>query len=55
MSHKGVPIQEIGHTVGHKSTHVTEIVYRYVIVPAISGATVMDRVFKAEDVTGNGS
>jgi integrase len=41
MSHNGVPIQEISDTVGHKSTHVTETVYRHVIVPAIrGGATV---------------
>jgi hypothetical protein len=54
MSHNGVPIQDISDTVGHKSTHVTETVYRHVIVPAIrGGAAVMDRVFQAEDVTGN--
>jgi hypothetical protein len=35
--------------VGHKSTHVTETVYRHVIVPAIrGGATVMDSVFGGE-------
>jgi integrase len=46
MSSNGVPIQEISDTVGHKSTHVTETVYRHVIVPAIrGGATVMDGVF----------
>jgi hypothetical protein len=46
MSSNGVPIQEISDTVGHKSTHVTETVYRHVIVPAIrGGATVMDSVF----------
>jgi integrase len=46
MSHNGVPIQDISDTVGHKSTHVTETVYRHVIVPAIrGGATVMDNVF----------
>ena len=46
MSSNGVPIQEISDTVGHKSTHVTETVYRHVIVPAIrGGATVMDTVF----------
>ena len=46
MSSNGVPIQEISDTVGHKSTHVTETVYRHVIVPAIrGGATVMDHVF----------
>jgi integrase len=49
MSHNGVPIQEISDTVGHKSTHVTETVYRHVIVPAIrGGATVMDRIFTDE-------
>ena len=37
MSHNGVPIQDISDTVGHKSTHVTETVYRHVIVPAIRG------------------
>ena len=46
MGSNGVPIQEISDTVGHKSTHVTETVYRHVIVPAIrGGATVMDDVF----------
>jgi integrase len=46
MSSNGVPIQEISDTVGHKSTHVTETVYRHVIVPAIrGGATVMDAIF----------
>jgi len=50
MSSNGVPIQEISDTVGHKSTHVTETVYRHVIVPAIrGGAAVMDDVFGAED------
>jgi integrase len=46
MSSNGTPIQEITDTMGHKSTHVTETVYRHVIVPAIrGGATVMDQVF----------
>jgi integrase len=50
MSKNGVPIQEISDTVGHKSTHVTETVYRHVIAPAIrGGATVMDDVFGPED------
>ena len=49
MSSNGVPIQEISDTVGHKSTHVTETVYRHVIVPAIQGgATVMDTIFDDE-------
>jgi hypothetical protein len=46
MSLNGVPIQDISDTVGHKSTHVTETVYRHVIAPEIrGGATVMDDVF----------
>jgi integrase len=46
MSHNGDPIQDIADAVGHKSTHVTETVYRHVIVPTIrGGATVMDSVF----------
>ncbi len=46
MSTNGVPIQDISDTVGHKSTHITETVYRHVIVPAIrAGASVMDNVF----------
>jgi len=52
-----VPIQEISDTVGHKSTHVAETVYRHVIVPAIrGGATVMDGVFDDdEDGTDEGN
>ena len=50
MSSNGIPIQEISDTVGHKSTHVTETVYRHVIVPEIhGGATVMDDVFDDND------
>jgi integrase len=50
MSHNGVPIQDIADAVGHKSTHVTETVYRHVIAPAIQGgATVMDTVFENTD------
>jgi integrase len=50
MSSNGVPIQEISDTVGHKSTHVTETVYRHVIIPAIrGGATVMDSIFDEDD------
>jgi hypothetical protein len=58
MSTNGVPIQDISDTVGHKSTHVTETVYRHVIVPAIrGGASVMDSVFRdhdADDASGHG-
>jgi integrase len=50
MSSNGVPIQDITDTVGHKSTHVTETVYRHVIAPAIrGGASVMDDVFGSGD------
>ena len=53
MSNNGVPIQAISDTMGHKSTHVTETVYRHVIAPAIRGdSTVMDDVFGE---TGTGS
>ena len=53
-SSNGVPLQEISDTVGHKSTHVTETVYRHVIVPAIrGGATVMDAVFGTADDAGD--
>jgi integrase len=46
MSKNGVPIQDISDTMGHKSTHVTETVYRHVIVPTIrGGAAIMDDVF----------
>jgi integrase len=50
MSSNGVPIQDITDTVGHKSTHVTETVYRHVIVPAIrGGASVMDNIFTDDE------
>jgi hypothetical protein len=41
-----VPIEEISRLVGHKSTLVTEVVYRKQLRPIIqSGATVMDQLF----------
>jgi len=53
MSNNRVPSQDISDTMGHKSTHVTETVYRHVIVPAIrGGASVMDDVF-GDTVTGS--
>jgi integrase len=56
MSSNGVPLQEISDTVGHKSTHVTETVYRHVIVPAIrGGANVMDTVFGDDPEDGSGA
>jgi len=54
MSANGVPIQDVSDTVGHKSTHITEIVYRKVIVPTIrGGAIVMDSVFGDSPAEGN--
>ena len=51
-SSNGVPIQDIADKVGHKSTHVTETVYRHVIIPAIrGGATVMDDIFSATETS----
>jgi integrase len=56
MSSNGIPLQDISDTVGHKSTHVTETVYRHVIVPAIrGGASVMDTVFGDDSENENGA
>jgi integrase len=56
MSSNGVKLQDISDTVGHKSTHVTETVYRHVIVPAIrGGASVVDAVFGDDEENGNGA
>jgi integrase len=50
MSSNGVPIQDIGDTVGHKSTHVTETVCRHCGRSGNQGsATVMDDVFGPGD------
>jgi integrase len=46
LSDRGIPIEEISRLVGHKSTVVTELVYRKQIRPVVqSGAEVMDRIF----------
>ena len=56
MSSNGVPLQDISDTVGHKSTHVTETVYRHVIVPTIrGGANVMDTVFGDDEENESGA
>ena len=59
MSTNGVPIQDISDTVGHKSTHVTETVYRHVIVPAIRGGAsrhgqCVRAIDDADDASGHG-
>ncbi len=48
LSEAGVPREEISRLVGHRSTAVTELVYRQQIRPVVqSGAVVMDRLFGA--------
>jgi integrase len=47
-SDSGIPLEEISRLVGHKSTAVTELVYRKQIRPVLqSGAVAMDRIFDA--------
>jgi integrase len=46
LSDSGVPLEEISGLVGHKSTVVTELVYRKQIRPVLQGgAAAMDRIF----------
>jgi len=46
LSDSGIPVEEISRLVGHKSTVVTELVYRKQIRPVLqSGAETMDRIF----------
>ncbi len=46
LSDSGIPLEEISRLVGHKSTVVTELVYRKQIRPVLqSGAAAMDRIF----------
>ncbi|GIH92861.1 hypothetical protein Psi01_34910 [Planobispora siamensis] len=46
-SESGVPLEEISRLVGHRSTTVTEIVYRKQIRPVLQGGAVaMDRIFE---------
>ncbi len=48
LSDSGIPLEEISRLVGHKSTVVTELVYRKQIRPVMQGgATAMDRIFGA--------
>jgi integrase len=46
LSDSGIPLEEISRLVGHKSTVVTELVYRKQIRPVLQGgAAAMDRIF----------
>ncbi len=52
LSDQGVPIEEISRLVGHKSTSVTELIYRKQIRPVIqTGAQAMDALFGPSHVT----
>jgi hypothetical protein len=45
LSDSGIPLEEISRLGGHKSTAVTELVYRKQIRPVLqSGAVAMDRI-----------
>ena len=51
LSEAGVPLEEIARLVGHRSTTVTEAVYRKQLRPVLTeGAEAMDRIFVSEDV-----
>ncbi|WP_433473283.1 tyrosine-type recombinase/integrase [Spirillospora sp. CA-142024] len=51
LSDHGIPIEDISRLVGHRSTAVTETVYRLQIRPVMEkGATAMDGIFG--DATG---
>jgi site-specific recombinase XerD len=50
ISDSGIPVEEISRLVGHKSTVLTELIYRKQIRPVLqSGAQVMDRIFGASE------
>jgi integrase len=51
LSEAGVPLEEIARLVGHRSTTVTEAVYRKQLRPVLTeGAEAMDRLFVSRDV-----
>jgi integrase len=50
LSDSGIPVEQISRLVGHKSTNVTESVYRKQIRPVLQhGADAMDRIFGVND------
>ncbi|WP_243726276.1 tyrosine-type recombinase/integrase [Actinomadura rubrisoli] len=50
LSDADIPIEDISRLVGHRSTAVTETVYRLQIRPVMEkGATAMDRIFAGEN------
>jgi integrase len=50
LSDSGIPLEEISRLVGHKSTTITEIIYRKQIRPVLQGGAVaMDSIFGARN------
>ena len=50
LSDSGMPVEKISLLVGHKGSHVTELVYRKQLRPVVEeGATVMDDLFSRRD------
>ncbi len=50
LSDSGTPIEEISRLVGHKSTAITELIYRKQIRPVLQGgAARMDHIFGGQD------
>ncbi|MDQ2706399.1 MAG: tyrosine-type recombinase/integrase [Actinomycetota bacterium] len=50
LSDSGMPVEKISLLVGHKGSHVTELVYRKQLRPVVEeGATVMDALFGRRD------
>lgn len=49
LSSRGVAIEDISRLVGHKSSEITELIYRHELRPVLQhGATVMNDVFRVE-------
>lgn len=56
LSESGLGIEDISRLVGHKGTHVTELVYRHQLRPVIqTGATAMDGLFSIDEARGGQS
>ena len=54
MSDNDVPIEKIANLVGHRTTVVTQTVYRHQLRPVIeTGATTMNTIFKSQKNTGS--
>jgi len=50
LSDSGMPVEKISLLVGHKGSHVTELVYRKQLRPVVEeGATAMDQIFPARE------